>query len=70
MRNILAIGLFIIACLFVVSCKEEDTSLQGKMGYLRLDVATVSSTNTKSAVPENIIRSNCMWRSRMRVGTS
>lgn len=53
MRNILAIGLFIIACLFVVSCKEEDTSLQGKMGYLRLDVATVSSTNTKSAVPEN-----------------
>ena len=23
MRNILAIGLFIIACLFVVSCKEE-----------------------------------------------
>ena len=39
MRNILAIGLFIIACLFVVSCKEEDTSLQGKMGYFRLDVA-------------------------------
>ena len=39
MRNILAIGLFIIACLFVVSCKEEDTSLQGKMGYLRLATA-------------------------------
>lgn len=53
MRNILAIGLFIIGCLFVVSCQEEDTSLQGKMGYLRLDVAAVSSTNTKSAVPEN-----------------
>ena len=37
----------------LMACQEEDTSLQGKMGYLRLDVAAVSSTNTKSAVPEN-----------------
>lgn len=43
----------LLSVVILSACQEEDTSLQGKMGYLRLDVAAVSSTNTKSAVPEN-----------------
>ena len=43
----------LLSVVILSACQEEDTSLQGKMGYLRLDVTAVSSTNTKSAVPEN-----------------
>lgn len=43
----------LLSVVILFACQEEDTSLQGKMGYLRLDVTAVSSTNTKSAVPEN-----------------
>lgn len=43
----------LLSVVILSACQEEDTSLQGNMGYLRLDVAAVSSTNTKSAVPES-----------------
>ncbi|WP_287622735.1 PCMD domain-containing protein [Parabacteroides sp.] len=43
----------LLSVVILSACQEEDTSLQGNMGYLRLDVTAVSSTNTKSAVPEN-----------------
>ena len=39
--------------LLVVSCTSEDITINTDMGYLRLDVNTVTNTNTKGVVPEN-----------------
>lgn len=43
----------LLSTIILFACQEEDTTLQNKVGYLRLNVATESSVNTKSDVPEN-----------------
>ena len=52
MKNIYSIISF-FALLLVVSCTSEEMTINTDMGYLRLDVNTVTSTNTKSVVPDN-----------------
>ncbi|WP_455620659.1 DUF4493 domain-containing protein [Parabacteroides sp.] len=50
MKNII---LFIVCLLMVCSsCQNEDTLMTSDMGYLRLEVGTLTSTETK-AIPEN-----------------
>lgn len=52
MKKIYSIISF-FALLLVVSCTSEDITINTDMGYLRLDVNTVTNTNTKGVVPEN-----------------
>ncbi|MBR5296481.1 MAG: PCMD domain-containing protein [Parabacteroides sp.] len=43
----------IFALLLVISCTNEDLTINTDMGYLRLNVNTVTNAITKGSVPEN-----------------
>lgn len=43
----------LLSILMLISCQESVIPLQDEVGYLRLELSTVSSLDTKSVVPEN-----------------
>lgn len=45
--------IFFLSFLLLVSCEKEEVAVKSDTGYLRLAVSTISSTTTKTGVPEN-----------------
>lgn len=53
MKKIYSILSLLFLGMMIACTQEDDTALKSDTGYLRLAVSTVSSTTTKTGVPEN-----------------